>query len=85
MGRVCRRLAELAASHGEPDDDGVLIRASLSQQDLADWSGVSRDGVVRTLHELRDLGVVDSGRGRILIRDLAAIRQRAGLDDTPKA
>jgi CRP-like cAMP-binding protein len=79
MGRVCRRLAELADMHGEPTADGVLIRSSLSQQDLANWSGVSRDGVVRTLHELRDLRLIDSGRGRILILDLDAVRRRAGL------
>jgi CRP/FNR family transcriptional regulator, cyclic AMP receptor protein len=79
MGRVCRRIAELADLHGEPTAAGVLIRGSLSQQDLANWSGVSRDGVVRTLHELRDLRLIDSGRGRILILDLEGVRRRAGL------
>ncbi len=85
MGRGCGRLVELAAPRGEADPDGVLVRGSLSQQELADWSGTSRDGVVRTLHELRDLGLVDSGRGRILIRDLAEIRRRAGLQPSDSA
>ena len=76
-GRVCRRLAELAASHGVPMDDGVLVRGAISQQDLADWSGISRDGVVRALGELRRLGWVDTGRQRLLIRDLDAIKRRA--------
>jgi CRP/FNR family transcriptional regulator, cyclic AMP receptor protein len=77
ISRVCRRLAELATSHGEPNAEGVLVRA-LSQQDLADWAGVSRDGVVRALHELREAGLVESGRGRILIKDLEAVTARAG-------
>src|SRR5262249_47259500 len=55
IGRVCRRLAELAHPLGERSPDGVRVRA-LSQQELADWAGVSRDGVVRALHELRALG-----------------------------
>jgi CRP-like cAMP-binding protein len=77
ISRVCRRLVELAASHGDPAPDGVLVRA-LSQQDLADWAGVSRDGVVRALHELREAGLVESGRGRVLIKDLKAVTARAG-------
>jgi CRP/FNR family transcriptional regulator, cyclic AMP receptor protein len=77
ISRVCRRLVELASSHGEPLADGVLVRA-LSQQDLADWAGVSRDGVVRALHELREAGLVESGRGRVLIKNLAAVTERAG-------
>ena len=63
----------------------MLIRGSLSQQELADWSGASRDGVVRAFNELRDLGVIDSGRNRVLIRDLAAVRKRAGLEPHEKA
>ena len=77
VGRVCRRLAELAASHGVPMDGGVLVRGAISQQDLADWSGISRDGVVRALGELRRLGWLDTGRQRVLIRDLDAITRRA--------
>jgi CRP-like cAMP-binding protein len=77
VGRVCRRLAELANSHGVRSDDGVLIRGAISQQQLADWSGISREGVVRALGELRRLGWVDTGRQRLLIRDLDAITRRA--------
>jgi CRP-like cAMP-binding protein len=79
LGRVCGRLVDLAASHGEPHPDGVVV-AVLSQQELADWAGVSRDGVVRALHELRDAGLVESGRGRVVIKDLTALGERAGHD-----
>jgi CRP-like cAMP-binding protein len=77
--RVCRRLVELAANFGEPTREGIVVRA-LSQQDLADWSGVSRDGVVRALHELRSAGLIDSGRGRVIVKDLTAISGLAGTD-----
>jgi CRP-like cAMP-binding protein len=78
ISRVCRRLVELASAHGEVRADGTLVQL-LSQQDLADWAGVSRDGVVRALHELRTAGLVESGRGRLLIKDLGAVTARAGL------
>jgi CRP/FNR family cyclic AMP-dependent transcriptional regulator len=75
VARVCRRLAELAAL-GTSIDGGVLVRAEVSQQDLADWAGISRDGVVRALHELRTRGWLETGRRRLMIRDLDAIRRR---------
>jgi len=79
IDRVCRRIAELARTHGESTADGILVRV-LSQQELADWAGVSRDGVVRALHELRSEGLVESGRGRLLIRDLPGVAHRAGTE-----
>jgi CRP/FNR family transcriptional regulator, cyclic AMP receptor protein len=81
VGRVCQRLVELAASHGEPTTDGVLVLDAMSQRELADWCGVSRDGVVRALTELRTNGWVETGRRRLLLRDLDKLRSRA-LDGT---
>ncbi len=78
LGRVCQRLAELAESHGETTPDGVLVLRAISQQELADWCGISRDGVVRALTELRRLGWVETGRQRLLLRDLDMLRERAG-------
>lgn len=77
-GRVCARLAELAAAHGEPGEGGIVIRRSISQQDLADWAAVSRDGVVRALAELRSNGWVETGRRRIVVRELELVSLRAG-------
>jgi CRP/FNR family cyclic AMP-dependent transcriptional regulator len=78
VGRVCNRLVELATTHGEPVSNGVLVRSAISQHELADWAGVSRDGVVRALHELRELGWVETGRRRVVVVNLAALRHRAG-------
>lgn len=78
VGRVCARIAELAVDHGEPGEGGVVIRRSISQQDLADWAAVSRDGVVRALAELRSNGWVETGRHRIVVRELELVSLRAG-------
>jgi CRP-like cAMP-binding protein len=78
VGRVCNRLVELAATRGEWVANGVLVRSAISQHELADWAGVSRDGVVRALHDLRSRGWLETGRRRLVITDLAAVRRRAG-------
>jgi CRP-like cAMP-binding protein len=79
MGRVCARLSEVVESRGESTADGVLVRG-ITQHDLAAWVGTSRDSVVRVLRQLRSAGLADSGRGRLLVRDVAAVRALAAAD-----
>lgn len=77
VARLCGRLTELA-DDAEPAADGSIELRPLTQQDLADWIGVSRDAVVLALRQLRDAGWVSTGRRRITIHDLEALRD-AGL------
>ena len=47
-GRVARRLNELSKRFGVEQNDGSLaFRSPITQQELADWSGVSRQAVVK--------------------------------------
>ena len=75
--RVANRLIDLSGSHGE--DPGVQI--SVSQQDLADWAGLSREAVVRSLRTLRDEGLIASGRMAVTITDPLGLQRRALLDN----
>lgn len=77
--RLARRLLELAASEGQPTDDGVLIAVPLSHQDLADWIGASREAVSHALGRFRKTGAVRTGRMEIVITDVAFLREAAGL------
>jgi CRP-like cAMP-binding protein len=77
LGRVCARLAELADRYGEPEARMILIRSPVSQADLAGWTGLSREAVVKALRALRQLGWVDNRGRAILIRDPDSVRQRA--------
>lgn len=77
LGRVCARLIELADRYGEVDRDALLIRSPLSQADLAAWTGVSREAVVKALRSLRQLGWIDNRGPAITIHNLAALRRRA--------
>ena len=63
-GRIARHLLDLAMS--EPSSE---LMAPISQQELADAVGSVREVVVRVLRELRDAGIVTTGRSGIVIRD----------------
>jgi CRP-like cAMP-binding protein len=75
--RVARRLLELAARFGRDCADGVEITLGLSQEELAGWAGCSREGVSKALATLRGLGWIDTRRRRIVVRDIAALRNFA--------
>ncbi|WP_409492289.1 Crp/Fnr family transcriptional regulator [Amycolatopsis sp. cmx-11-12] len=72
--RLARWLLELATEVGEDTEAGWVIESTLSQQDLAARIGASRDGVAIELRKLRERGLVTTGRRRIVLHDLAALR-----------
>jgi len=73
-GRLARKLIELADRHGVPRDGGILLNASLTQEDLANMIGVTRESVNRNLSMFRRLGLVGSEGRKIVIRDLENLR-----------
>jgi CRP/FNR family transcriptional regulator, cyclic AMP receptor protein len=75
LGRVARRLAELCERFGEPSDEGIEITVAISQEELAAWTGSSREAVVKAMRLLRELGTVANRRRRIVVRDLDALRR----------
>jgi CRP/FNR family transcriptional regulator, cyclic AMP receptor protein len=78
VGRVARRLVDLCDRHGEPAAQGTLITLPLSQDELAAWTASSREAVAKALHLLRRLRWVETHRRRIVVLDLAALREYAG-------
>lgn len=77
--RVATRLLALVqATEAGPDPDGMIeLRLPISQEELAQWAGLSREGAVRGLSELRSAGVLETGRMRVFIHDLAALEREA--------
>jgi CRP-like cAMP-binding protein len=72
--RIAGRLVELAETSGAPEDGGVRITLPLSQDELAAWSGASREAVARSLHMLRGLRWIETGRREIRVLDIEALR-----------
>jgi CRP/FNR family transcriptional regulator, cyclic AMP receptor protein len=78
LGRVARRLVELAERFGEQNDHGVLITLPISQEELASWAGASREATSKALHDLRELGTVETRRRNITVCDVEALKRLVG-------
>ncbi|MEU7900565.1 Crp/Fnr family transcriptional regulator [Nonomuraea sp. NPDC049152] len=76
-GRVATRLLELAERYGEKTNSGLRVALPLSQDELAGWTGASREAVSKALRTLRDRGLIETGRRRVVIHDLEGLRKRA--------
>lgn len=76
--RVARRLVDLASRYGEFNGAAIAISLTLTQDDLASWVGATREATNRALGKLRADGCVTTGRQRIVVTDLAALRRWAG-------
>ena len=77
-GRVARRLVEIAEYFGVPSHDGTIrIDLGITQDDLAGWTGSSREAAAKALHDLRDRGWITTARRTITVIDLDGLRSRA--------
>jgi CRP/FNR family transcriptional regulator, cyclic AMP receptor protein len=76
-GRVAARLVEMAERFGQPVPDGVKIGLPFSQDELAGWTGASREAVSKALGVLRSAGEIRTGRMTVVVRDLDALRRRS--------
>ena len=76
-GRVSQRLYDLQDRFGVQRGDVIEMRIPITQQELADWSGVSRQAVVKELSALREVGLIRTRGSHITLFDLDAIVARA--------
>jgi CRP/FNR family transcriptional regulator, cyclic AMP receptor protein len=74
--RLARHLLDLA-SERMPEPGSELV-VTVTQRELAEAVGTAREVVVRVMRELRQEGVVRTGRDRIVIADPARLIQEYG-------
>jgi CRP/FNR family transcriptional regulator, cyclic AMP receptor protein len=75
-GRLAKKLLELASAHGVERDGGLLIELPVTQEELANMIGVTRESVNRNLSDFRRLGLIKNQGRRIVIVDAARLRRR---------
>ncbi|GAA2379815.1 Crp/Fnr family transcriptional regulator [Streptomyces carpaticus] len=73
--RLARWLLELASEFGIFKGNDCILDVPISQHDLANRIGASRDAVAMTLRQLREQGLVSTGRRRITLHDLEGLRR----------
>ena len=64
--RVARMLLDLATEEGRVTKRGVVFRPSLSRQEMAEATGISREALSRTLSRLAQEGILDLEGGKII-------------------
>jgi CRP/FNR family cyclic AMP-dependent transcriptional regulator len=74
--RFYQRLHYLARFDSRPDGDGVRIQHGLSQHELADSIGASREALNKVIGEWKREGLVEWGRGYVVVRDPGRLADR---------
>jgi len=74
--RLAKKLLELGREFGTTEEDITRIGLRLTQQDLADLVGTTRESINKELKVLRDKGLVVTEGGYIQLLDLARLRRR---------
>ena len=74
--RLYRRLLDLAEVYANGTASAVV---PLTQEQLADLVGGTRPTVNQVLQRLQAQQVIELGRGRLTVLDVAALRRKAGL------
>ena len=67
--RLARRLIDLAARFGISTPGGTLIQARLTQQELAEMVGTTRETLAHTLSDFRRRELLDVTRHQVTIRN----------------
>jgi CRP-like cAMP-binding protein len=76
--RLAKRLLNLAEGVGEKEGDAIRIGVKLSQTDLGNMLGVTREAVNKQLREWKKDGIVDMTDGQVLIQDPKMLARLVG-------
>jgi CRP/FNR family transcriptional regulator, cyclic AMP receptor protein len=56
---------------------GHVIDLPITQEELAGWTGASREAVAKALHSLRESGLITTERRRFTVVDLEGLERRS--------
>ncbi|USG66205.1 Crp/Fnr family transcriptional regulator [Brevibacillus ruminantium] len=84
VGALYSTLIRMCNTYGEERPDGIYIQLSLTNRDLAQFIGLTRESVNRMLADLKRQQVIDLlPHGHILIKDLRYLKETICCDDCP--
>lgn len=76
-GRVAKLLLELADKFGQPGPDGVLVHHDLTQEELAQLVGASRETVNKALADFAQRGWIVVDQREVVLVDMERLARRA--------
>ncbi|WP_243735139.1 Crp/Fnr family transcriptional regulator [Paenibacillus turpanensis] len=82
-GALASTLVRMSNSYGQPHKNGVKINVKLTNTELAQFIGTTRESVNRLLSGLKDEGVIDYDKNHIVICNLTQLKCIAGCPSFP--
>jgi CRP/FNR family cyclic AMP-dependent transcriptional regulator len=71
--RCAKMLLVLMEHHGVPQENGILVDLKLSQEELSQMLGRSRQSINQEIRRLEEMGIVETAYSRFVIRNVAAL------------
>ncbi|MFD2443169.1 Crp/Fnr family transcriptional regulator [Bacillus sp. CGMCC 1.16607] len=82
-GALFSTLIRMTNSYGVEKKDGILIDLPLTNQDLANFCGTSRESTNRILNDLKRDEIISIKKGKITIHDLQFLKDDIGCENCP--
>lgn len=76
--RLAKQIVKLAERYGEPTSGGLRVALRISQHELGELVGATRESVNKHLAAWGRKRIVARESGRLIVRDLAALRMLGG-------
>lgn len=74
-GALASTLIRLSTTYGADTENGTVLQLKLTNAELGEYIGLSREGVNRCLNEWKKAGVLSYENGRIVIHDMLYLRR----------
>jgi CRP-like cAMP-binding protein len=79
--RMIKKLVELAKKFGKPSNDGLVIDIKITQYELGNLIGATRETTSTVLNGFRRDGLINFNGRKIIISDLDALLERISDDE----
>jgi CRP/FNR family transcriptional regulator len=82
-GALYSTLIRMSNSYGITEPNGILIDLPLTNQELANFCGTSRESVNRILNDLKRDEIISIQKGKIFIHDLQYLKDEIDCENCP--
>lgn len=82
-GALYSTLIRISNSYGMKTNKGILVELPLTNQELANFCGTSREVVNRLLSDLRKMEIISIDKGIITIHDLDYLKREIDCEECP--
>lgn len=82
-GALYSTLIRLSNSYGVTHAEGILIDMVLTNQELANFCGMTREVVNRMLSDLKKNGIISMTEGKIIIHQIPQLKEEINCEECP--